>query len=75
MILDSEEQRTVLLHALMSQPIQGDYQGIAQMLPKFTAVVDSVTAAGVKPVIDLNPATVEWLKSAGLEVPDGKPEQ
>lgn len=48
MILDSEAQRTVLLNALMSQPIQGDYQGIAQMLPQFTAVVEAVTAASVE---------------------------
>ena len=59
MILDSEAQRTVLLHALMSQPITGDYQGIVQMLPHFTAVVEAVTVATV--------ATV-----ATVEVPDGQ---
>ena len=48
MKLDSDAQRTVLLNALMSQPIQGDYQGIVQMLPQFTAVVEAVKAASVE---------------------------
>ena len=48
MKLDSDAQRTILLNALMSQPIQGDYQGIVQMLPQFTAVVEAVKAASVE---------------------------
>ena len=48
MILDSEAQRQLILNALMSQPIQGDYQGIVQMLPQFTAVVEAVKAASVE---------------------------
>ena len=48
MKLDSEAQRTVLLNALMSQPITGDYQGIVQQLPLFTAVVEAVQAAALE---------------------------
>jgi hypothetical protein len=48
MILDSEEQRGIILNALMSQPIQGDLQGIIETLPKFTAVVDAVKNATIE---------------------------
>ncbi|MGA2160049.1 MAG: hypothetical protein ABSG90_12665 [Dehalococcoidia bacterium] len=48
MVLDSEDQRGLILNALMSQPIQGDYQGIVEMLPKFTAVVEAVKTATIE---------------------------
>jgi hypothetical protein len=48
MILDSEEQRQVILQALITQPIHGDYQGIVEALPKYTTVVESVKAATVE---------------------------
>ena len=47
MILDSEDQREIILNALMTMPIQGDYQGIAENLPKVAAVVEAVQTAKV----------------------------
>ena len=49
MILDSEDQRKIILNALMNVPIQGDYQGIVSMMPAFTGVVEAVKQAEVKP--------------------------
>lgn len=48
MILDNEEQRGIILNALMAQPIQGDFQGIVESLPRFIAVVDAVKAATIE---------------------------
>ena len=48
MILDNEEQREFIIKALLSLPIQGDYEGIMQMLPKFTAVIEAVKSATVQ---------------------------
>jgi hypothetical protein len=45
MILDSEEQREIILQAMMEFPIQGDYAGITQQLPRYTAVVEAVKTA------------------------------
>jgi hypothetical protein len=47
MVLDNEEQRQIILHALVSQPMQGDYEGIVQYLAKYTHVVEAVKAATI----------------------------
>jgi hypothetical protein len=47
MIFDNEEQRGMVLSALMSQPIQGDLAGIVAALPKYLAVVDAVKNATI----------------------------
>jgi hypothetical protein len=47
MTLDSEEQRTVILQAILSTKIEGDLQGILEAMPKLTEVLDAVKAATV----------------------------
>ena len=47
MVLDSEEQRQILLTALLNVRIEGDYAGISQALPKFSATIEAVKQAGV----------------------------
>jgi hypothetical protein len=46
-IFDNEQQREIILNALMTMPIQGDYQGIAENLPKVAAVVEAVQKADI----------------------------
>lgn len=48
MVLDNEEQRGMILEALRNVNIQGDYEGISRMLPKFTALIDAVKNAEIK---------------------------
>jgi hypothetical protein len=48
MILDSEQQRGILLEALMNVPIQGTYQGIVETMPKFIALVEAVKTAVIE---------------------------
>ena len=48
MILDNEEQRGIILNALVNVPIQGDFQGISAMLPKFAATIEAVKEAEIK---------------------------
>jgi hypothetical protein len=48
MILDSEEQRQMLLEIINTVPIQGDYAGIKQTLPKMDALVEAIQMAEVK---------------------------
>lgn len=48
MIVDSEEQRRIILNALLSAPIQGDYVGISQEMPKITAIIEAVRSAKVE---------------------------
>jgi len=52
MILDSEEQRTMILQALTSVPIQADYLGLCKLFPKFQATVEAVKAAKIEEASD-----------------------
>ena len=45
MILDNEEQRNLILNALVNVPIQGDYAGITNILPQFAQVIEAVKNA------------------------------
>ena len=52
MIFDNEEQRQIILNALHSAPIQVDYLGIVQAMPKMIAVVEAVKEATIQEVQD-----------------------
>lgn len=47
MTLDSEEQRGILLQALTSVQIQGDYKGLCELFPKMQATVEALKSAEV----------------------------
>ena len=48
MTLDSEEQRTMILNALLTVPIQADYAGMCESLPKMHATIEAVKAATIE---------------------------
>jgi hypothetical protein len=48
MILDSEEQRAMILQALTTVPIQADYAGLCAVFPKMQATVEAVKAAKIE---------------------------
>lgn len=48
MILDNEEQRQMLTDIINAVPIQGDYKGIVQMIPKIAALLEAVQTAKVE---------------------------
>jgi len=47
MILDNEDQRSILVEIINAVPIQGDYSGVSALIPKLTALLDAVKTAGV----------------------------
>jgi hypothetical protein len=50
MKLDSEVQRRVILDALLHVQIQGDFEGISQMIAPFAQVIQDVRAAEIEEV-------------------------
>ena len=48
MTLDNEDQRIMLLNALMSVPIQADYAGMCELFPKMQATVEAVKVATIE---------------------------
>jgi hypothetical protein len=51
MILDSNEQKDIILQAINSMPIQGDFMGIREQMPKFEAVYDAVLTAKISKAV------------------------
>jgi hypothetical protein len=52
MILDSEDQRSLILKALTTVTIQADYPGLCEIFPKMQATVEAVKSATIAEVSD-----------------------
>jgi hypothetical protein len=52
MILDNEGQRSIILQALTTVPIQADYAGLCELFPKMQETVEAVKAAKIADTSD-----------------------
>ena len=52
MIFDNEDQRAIILQALLKVPIQADFEGLSDYFPKMQALVEAVKGAKVEELKD-----------------------
>lgn len=50
MTLDNEDQRAIILNALLNVPIQTVYQGLVEVFPRMQSTVEAVKAAMVEEI-------------------------
>ena len=48
MTLDNEDQRMILMQALMNVTVQTDYKGLCELFPKMQATVEAVKSATIE---------------------------